>query len=178
MKLSTMSYKGYVWPHNPRSCCVTTEKTVASAKLPGGRWHTGELGLSGRRISGSGEFSGEDAYARFMELYQVFCQEGEGILYHPVLGAVTAHFSSLTMDQEPTANYVAYSFEFLEKGQLSEVEIIRSSADEKKYHTVEVGETFWTLCSLYGLTALELATLNPSLSNPVDVAEGSVMRVR
>lgn len=178
MKLSSMSYKGYVWPHNPRSCTVTTEKTVTSSKLPGGRWHTGELGISGRKISGSGEFSGEDAYARFMELYEVFCQDGEGILYHPVLGAITAHFSSLTMDQEPSANYVAYSFEFLERGQKNQPEVIQPSADEKKYHTVSVGESFWTICSLYNLTALELVTMNPSISSPVEVTAGLTMRVR
>lgn len=178
MKLSSMSYKGFVWPHNPRTCTVTTEKTVTSTKLPGGRWHTGELGLSGRKISGSGEFTGEGAYVRFNELYQVFCQEGEGLLYHPVLGAVTAHFSSLTMDQEPSANYVAYSFEFIERGQTAEVEVIQPTPGETKYHTVGLGESFWTVCTLYDLDALALALLNPSMSNPVDVTQGDILRVR
>ena len=177
MKLSSMSYKGYVWPHNPRSCTVTTEKTVTTSKLPGGRWHTGELGLSCRKISGSGEFCGEDAYLRFMELYEVFCQDGEGVLYHPVLGAITAHFSSLTMEQEPSANYVAYSFEFLERGQKNQPEVIQPSADEKKYHTVAEGESFWTVCSLYNLTSLKLAELNPSVASPTALAVGMILRV-
>lgn len=178
MKLSSMSYKGYVWPHNPRSCTVTAEKTVTSTKLPGGLWHTGEFGLNGRKISGSGEFSGEGAYERYKELYEVFCMEGEGILYHPVLGAITAHFSSLTMDQEPSPNYVAYSFEFIEKGRSAEVEILQPAEEEKKYHTVEAGESFWTVCTLYGLDAYELAVLNPSLSSPVDISAGVALRVR
>ena len=178
MKLSSMSYKGYVWPHNPRSCTVTTEKSVTTSKLPGGRWHTGEYGLSGRKISGSGEFSGEGAYSRFMELYEVFCQDGEGILYHPVLGAITAHFSSLTMDQEPSANYVAYSFEFLERGQSGKPEVIGTNGNEKKYHTVAMGESFWTICSLYDLTALELVNMNPTISSPVEVKAGMNLRVK
>ncbi len=178
MKLSSMSYKGYVWPHNPRSCTVTTEKSVTTSKLPGGRWHTGEYGLSGRKISGSGEFSGEGAYSRFMELYEVFCQDGEGILYHPVLGAITAHFSSLTMDQEPSANYVAYSFEFLERGQSGKPEVIGTNGNEKKYHTVAMGESFWTICSLYDLTALELVNMNPTISSPVEVTAGMNLRVK
>ena len=178
MKLSSMSYKGYVWPHNPGTCTVTAGKTVTSTKLADGRMHTGELGLNGRKISGSGEFAGEGAYERYKELYEVFCLEGEGILYHPVLGAVTAHFSSLTMDQEPSPNYVAYSFEVTEKGLAAEGEIIYPAEEEKKCHTVEEGESFWTVCTLYGLDAHELAELNPSLSSPVDISAGVTLRVR
>ncbi len=178
MKLSSMSYKGYVWPHNPRKCTVSAGKTVISQKLPGGRWHSTETGLSGRKISGSGEFSGEDAYSQFLELYQVFCQSGQGILYHPVVGAVEAHFSRLDLDQEPAANYVAYSFEFIEVGQTSQPEVVEPEEDEQRLHTVAEGESFWTICSLYGLTALELAVLNPSVSNPVELEAGMILRVR
>ena len=65
MKLAAMRYKGYVWPHNPRTYTIDYQRNVAVQKVPFGRYHLQDLGLTRRVMRGEGEFVGEGADDEF-----------------------------------------------------------------------------------------------------------------
>ena len=43
-----MRYKDYVWPHNPRTYTIDYERKMAAQKVPFGRYHLQDLGLTRR----------------------------------------------------------------------------------------------------------------------------------
>lgn len=49
--------------------------------------------------------------------------------------------------------------ELTEPGEL--IEIIKDGGEEKRIHTIEVGENFWTIASIYGLNPYDIEAANP-----------------
>ena len=84
MKLSSMRYKNYTWPHNPKTFVVEYRRQIAAQKVPMGGCILQDLGVNCRILRGEGEFAGPDAYEEFKTLADVFRQEGPGMLVHPV----------------------------------------------------------------------------------------------
>lgn len=114
MRLTAMRFKDYTWPHNPEVYTVENRRRVAVHQVPFGRCVLQELGGSYRVFRGEGAFVGRDAYGQFKELEAVFQSQGPGQLIHPVWQARPAYFVSLRLTEEPTPDYVRYSFEFWE----------------------------------------------------------------
>lgn len=114
MRLSSMRFKGFVWPHNPRVYTVSFERNMAVHKVPFGRYRLQSLGMTRRVMKGEGEFVGEDAYRQFKRLASIFYEETPGTLVHPLWDAASAWFVSLELAQEPREDYVKYRFEFWE----------------------------------------------------------------
>ena len=112
MTLSPMRFKDYVWPHNPRSYEIEFTRAVSQRKIPFGMYTLQSLGRGARVLRGEGEFTGAGAYGQFKKLASVFCEESPGVLVHPVWQTSKAWFVSLSLRQEPTEDYVAYSFAF------------------------------------------------------------------
>lgn len=60
MKLSSMRYKNYTWPHNPKTFVVEYRRQIAAQKVPMGGLHFAGSGrelphsAGGRRICGAG----------------------------------------------------------------------------------------------------------------------------
>ena len=48
MELRPMQYKGFVWPHNPRTYTITYDRQVAVHKVPFGRYAMQDLGMTHR----------------------------------------------------------------------------------------------------------------------------------
>lgn len=114
MKLSSMRFKGFVWPHNPRVYTISFQRNMAVQKVPFGRYRLQSLGLTRRVMRGEGEFVGEDAYRQFKALASVFYEETPGTLVHPLWDTTSAWFVGLELAQEPREDYVKYRFEFWE----------------------------------------------------------------
>ena len=112
MILSPMTFKTFVWPHNPRVYAITYERKMAVYKIPFGRHFLQSLGQPRRVFKGEGEFVGEGAYDKFKELATVFYEETPGVLVHPVWQTAEAYFVDLALRQEPRADYVSYRFTF------------------------------------------------------------------
>ena len=68
MRLSSMRYKSYVWPHNPETFTVEYRRQVAAHKIPMGGCVLQEMGVTYRVLQGEGEFAGADAYREFERL--------------------------------------------------------------------------------------------------------------
>ena len=101
MKLSSMRYKNYTWPHNPKTFVVEYRRQIAAQKVPMGGCVLQDLGVNCRILRGEGEFAGPDAYEEFEALADVFRQEGPGMLVHPVWRTDRAYFVSLSVTEEP-----------------------------------------------------------------------------
>lgn len=183
MLLSPMRYKNFVFPHNPRIYGIRYERKIAVGKVPFGRYTMKNMGMTYRVLSGEGEFVGAHAYDEFRKLAAVFYDEKPGPLIHPVWQLSNAWFVSLTVEQEPTKNYVKYSFEFWEDyddyetaavklkapyegGQPASTVAAAQKSAQKKTHTVTAGETMWGIANKYGITLSALAAANPQVKNP------------
>lgn len=189
-----MQYKGYVWPHNPRTYSISYERKVAVHKVPFGRYAMQDLGLGRRVMQGEGEFYGEGAYEEFKKLASVFYSSGPGVLLHPVWQSASAYFVALSLAQEPRKDYVRYTFTFWEdydkySQSLAPVGATGSSSGtgastgggapaSAQYHTVVKGETLWGIAQEQGITLGELLVKNPQLKNPNVIQPGQQIRVR
>lgn len=195
MELSPMQYKGFVWPHNPRTYSITYHRAVAVHKVPFGRYAMQDLGMSYRVMRGEGEFFGEGAYDTFRALASVFYENGPGTLLHPVWQSAQAYFVDLALAQEPRKDYVRYTFTFWETLSLYRESLAPaggkpaggvsthptgggSAAGAGQTHTVVQGETLWGIAQAWGLTLGELLARNPQLKNPNVIQPGQVIQVR
>lgn len=188
MKLAAMRYKDYVWPHNPRTYTIDYERRMAAQKVPFGRYHLQDLGLTRRVMKGEGEFVGPTAYEEFKKLASVFYQSGPGPLIHPVWQAAEVYFVELSLRQEPRADYVSYSFTFWESSTQTDTAIRReetvsaggggtTGGSAGRTHTVTAGETLWGIARDYGLELTELIALNPQIKNPNLILPGEQVTV-
>ena len=85
MRLSSMRYKNYTWPHNPETFVVEYRRQMAAHKVPFGGCVLQDLGVNCRILRGEGEFAGPGAYEEFKALAAVFQEPGAGMLTHPCL---------------------------------------------------------------------------------------------
>ena len=189
MNLAPMTFKGFVWPHNPRVYTITFERKMANYKVPFGRHYLQSLGQTRRVLRGEGEFVGEGAYDKFKELATIFYEETPGVLVHPVWVAATAWFVGLELRQEPRSDYVRYSYEFWEvySGLTDKLEERASGAaapsggteggGQAAYHTVARGDTLWAIANRYGVSLSAIIQWNPQIKNPNLSRPGERVRV-
>lgn len=193
MNLSSMRFKSFVWPHNPRVYTITYERKMAVHKVPFGRYQLQSLGLTRRIMRGEGEFVGEGAYEQFKALATVFYEDTAGTLIHPLWDTTSAWFVELELEQEPRADYVKYRFAFWEDYTGYRTVALRAgesaaagSSDagtalaapaEAAWHTVVQGETLWGIAARYGLSLSALMEYNPQIKNPNLITVGQKVRV-
>lgn len=193
MELSPMRYKDFTWPHNPRTYTIEYKRAMGNHKVPYGRYHLQDLGLTRRVMKGEGEFVGEDAYDQFKALATVFYQNGPGILIHPVWQTANAYFVELSLAQEPRRDYVRYTFTFWESydeydaGAKEEktaqaIQTASTASAQKEssqlWHTVVKGENLWKIAKDYGVTLASVIALNPQIKNPSLIYPGERVRVK
>lgn len=180
MNLSPLKYKGYTWPTNPARYSIRFEKNTAIHHYPYTNINeVDDTGMKPREVSGEGEFVGEGAYDEFKKLASIFYSRGPGVLIHPIWQIQQAIFIRLELEQEPTPNYVKYSFGFIEhtpEVKVSEVkETSGSNSSDKakpkvksspKIHTVKSGDTMWAIAKRNNISLKQLIDKNPQIKNP------------
>ncbi|WP_432400927.1 LysM peptidoglycan-binding domain-containing protein [Wukongibacter sp. M2B1] len=193
MSLALLKYKSYTWPVNPETYAMRFEKNTAIHHYP--YTHINEiedLGLKPREVSGNGEFIGEGAYEEFKKLATVFYDSGIGKLIHPIWQIQEAVFTRLELEQEPTPNYVKYSFTFTEhitenqieefdngnyvENDTSEDVLVASINNETTTHIVKDGEFLFAIAKKYNTTWQEIAAKN-NLKNPNIITPGQKLIV-
>lgn len=193
MRLTSMRYKDFTWPHNPEIYAVEYRRQVAAHKVPFGRCVLQDLGCTYRILRGEGVFAGEDAYRQFRELTGVFQEGGPGLLVHPVWQAERVYFVELKVEEKPLPDYVRYSFTFWEdwsgySGGLTECDDggatsrtggqTGTGAEEAAtYDTVRKGDTLWGIAKRHGVTLAALTAANPQIKNPNLIYPGDKVRI-
>lgn len=109
--MNYLSYKTFVWPKNPHTYREVTTRTPVYYTQDGETYFRGMSGLK-RIISGSGVFSGEDAYDQYKKLQKLSEEINAGNLEHPIFGIRYCYLTLLEVLQEPREDYVSYRFEF------------------------------------------------------------------
>lgn len=190
MLLSSLKYKNYTWPVNPESYSITYERNTAIHHYP--YTHLNEiedLGMRPREVSGTGEFIGPGAYKEFQKLATVYYYFGPGPLIHPVWQIQQAIFTRLEVTQEPTPDYVRYSFSFVEHTPEHLVRIVGESQrksnatgtgnktniqsiNKPKQYTVKKGDNMWNIAKRYGISLKTLINKNPQIKNPNKIYPG------
>ena len=118
--MSSLSYKTFVWPQNPHTYQEKTAREPHFRTQEGITYFDG-MGEMKRKITGSGVFSGENAYTEFKKLIALFEQGEAGNLEHPVWGIRFCYLTGLELTQEPKENYVSYRFTFREADSSGEI---------------------------------------------------------
>ncbi len=170
-----MRFKNFIWPNNPYTCSLTTQRQTVPHKFAGGGYYLEDLGKGLRVLSGNGEFFGERAYGYMLELLQVFEEGGTGRLLHPVLQFKQAVFTELELLQEPREDYVLYRFTFCEDDSENMGASATGGTSEK--HVVQSGENLWEIAAMYGSTADILLAANSWIENPNALTVGGVVMI-
>lgn len=108
-----LSYKTYVWPHNPNTYKETYIREPQYYTEDGVTLFD-SMGEMKRVITGSGTFFGAGAVKWFQELAELFEDKEPGNLRHPVWGIRYCYFTGLELTQEPRDDCVSYTFTFTE----------------------------------------------------------------
>ena len=192
MRLSSMRYKNYTWPHNPETFVVEYRRQMAAHKVPMGGCVLQDLGVNCRILRGEGEFAGPGAYEEFKALAEVFRQEGPGMLVHPVWQTDRAYFVSLSVTEEPKPDYVRYSFAFWEDDSGYDGGLTKTSNGQRagsggassasrtaaaRTYTVKRGDTLWGIARRYGVTLQSLIAANPQIKNPNLIYPGNEVKL-
>lgn len=106
-----LSYKTFVWPQNPHIYEEKMSREPQYSTSDGVTYFEG-MGELKRIITGSGVFTGEDAFAQFRTLAKLMDSNQPGNLEHPIWGIRYCYFTGLELTQEPKENYVSYKFTF------------------------------------------------------------------
>ncbi len=193
MRLSSMRFKDYTWPHNPETFVMEYRRQVAAHKVPLGGCVLQDLGAVYRIFRGEGVFAGDGAYEEFRALAEVFREAGPGMLAHPVWQTERAYFVSLSVTEEPKPDYVRYQFVFWEddgaySGGLKEsddggaarktVTVTRSDGGSGGgTYTVRQGDTLWGIAKRYGVGLTALIAANPQIKNPNLIYPGNEVKL-
>lgn len=192
MTLTSMRYKNYTWPHNPRVYTIDYRREMAVNKVPFGLYKLQDLDRTCRVMKGEGEFAGPGAYEQFGRLANVFYAGGPGLLIHPLWQTANAYFVQLSLEQQPRPDYVRYTFTFWEDaGWYADAPRRVSGAAAQgggsapetmsappRTHRVAKGDTLWGISRKYGVELSELIALNPQIKNPNLIRVGDEVRVR
>lgn len=173
--LSSMRFKHYIWPYNPKTFEMEYRRKIIQHRLPFSGIVSQNMGTNARVFKGEGEFTGKNAYEQFKALANVFSEDTPGILTHPLWPSVNVYFTKLVLKQEPQENYVKYSFEFEECP--SAVGKEKAAAIGVALHRVASGETMGAIAANNNTSLDNLIVLNPGIKNPNIIAPGTMIRI-
>lgn len=174
MKFAPMSYRDYVWPHNPETVRVARAKSIRAYSVPNAGDVLQDLGGGGRMVTGGGAFTGEGCMEEFARLSAVFSEEGGGTLRIPGFAPFQAVFSSFSMKGAAQPDCVQYEFEFREDGSASGEE---AAVSGPRSYACGGGETLWSVANRFGTDADTLRLLNPSIEWPNALEEGTEVKL-
>ncbi len=166
-----MRFAGYTWHHNPKSLKVTNGKKVVVLSVPYSTDVLQNFGEKPLTISGVGELYGEDCLEQYEKLRQVYEMGKSDVLCLPQLIPMYAYFDSLTLQAQPSANVLTYSFSFTQvKNKPSVCNCVQSVVAEDS-------QSLWDISHLYGVPIDTLVAVNPQIMFLNDLTQGEVVRL-
>lgn len=170
MNLMNMSFKNFVWRHNPTMLKVTAAGNVKETALPFADSVVENLGRKKRKVIGEGYFVGDDCREQWYSLSKVFEENTAGALRLPWQAPFYAVMNSLNLVGVAGKNLIKYEFEFTEvEGQ--------AKHDGSGTYTALAGETLWHYAMRFGCKIDDLVKANPEIDDTMHLAEGQEVRV-
>ncbi len=166
-----MSFGEFVFPNNPQQIRITRSRNISEQRLIDDDSIVTESGMDSRRISGEGEFFGEDCAEQFASLRRLFEKGGGGILYIPSQRPMFAYFKELQMIAADIGRVIKYSFTFVERREgLEKLPAACRIADGVK--------SLWDYSYESGIDIDALIDLNPDVKRPdLPVERGRSVRM-
>lgn len=199
--LSAMQFRDYVWPNNPTTFETSFIKKTVQNHYPFTNFvEIEELGII-REMKGEGEFVGEGAYEEFSKMaVKCFYGTEAGLLKHPTLAPTMVKMTELKLMQEPTPNYVKYSFTFQENkppvanavsiptvvqnntvnDAVKLLESTKENADTPITnidYKIKQGDTLTRIAKQYGTSIDEILKLNKGIKNPNLIIAGKNLNI-
>lgn len=171
--LTAMQFETFIWPHNPTTFTLRYARELVVHPLPYETYTVEDLGAAPRVMEGVGEFFGKDAYRTFQALAALHDRAEPGMLIHPLWQCSKVYFDLLQAMQEPRADYVRYSFRFVE----APPEEQWSYTEYSETFRVSAGQTLWDVARLTGSDPQTLLARNPQLRTCNDLQPGEVLRL-
>ena len=170
-------FKDYIFPINPNRFRISRGRVLKTFQPPMAgagvvrRAVIQPIGLEPVVITGTGELAGEDPMAEYVSLYQLFLQEGSGLLTLPGLTPFYCYFQSLQLTGEAGPNVLGYEFSFLEDCEKN------SAALEHvpQYYVCRSGDTLCLAAVKCGVSVEELRSQNPALDAADELEEGTIL---
>ncbi len=166
MILTTMSFDGFRWLHNPLQIQMTYKRQIQSDFLPFSGERLTPMGMNCRVISGKGELVGENAIKVSEKLESLFLSREKGLLTVPGYKPFYAYFAEFSVSGDTTPDLITYSFEFIEANPCLPQESLLD------FHIVLEGETLFDIAYNNGTTVDALVDLNPWVRDPLELEAG------
>ncbi len=154
-----MSYKDFLFPVNPSKIRIALKRTLAVQQSPYAGSTVADMGAQSRRVSGEGEFFGNDCHEVFGRLQALFHAGGAGILYIPSQKPMYAVLDSLELIGEDIDGTVRYAFHFTESPS-------PSGDSPTKYCIADGQHSLWDYAYLYEIALPVLLRCNPDVLRP------------
>lgn len=155
--LQALRFGSYVWPRAPEQLRMQDGRYVQVLQQPGAGETVQDLGNKGRVVSGSGCFLGKGAAQDWQALCACFSQGEPALLCLPDGSTLWARFALLESKGAPRAEWVQYSFAFVEVEQAQEEEASTG------YYRAVAGDCIFSAANATGIDAQRLLAANPGL---------------
>lgn len=175
VELPTMRYKDYVFRYNPSKLSILAGRRVRELARPFLASAVQDMGPAARRITGEGEFFGQEAFADFTGLAALMKEEGPGELVLPGMEPMNALLEELQMLSEPGPGCIGYRFVFVEVP--SEQTAVLQNSPSPGAYSAQMGESLWDIAQRTRRSVQWLMEHNPDIKNPCSLQEGTVIKV-
>ena len=170
-------FKDYSFPINPNRFTISRGRVLKTFQPPVARAGVVRraviqpIGLEPIVVTGTGELAGEDPMAEYAKLYQLFLQEGSGLLTLPELTPFYCYFQSLRMTGQAGPNVLSYEFSFLEDCEKNSAAL----DSVPRYYVSRRGDTLCLAAVKCGVTVEALLEQNPGLEAADELKEGTLL---
>ena len=110
--MNNLSFGSFRWPRNPGTFCVEQERKPVYRKNELGEPVYAGLSEVSCTITGTGVFTGAEAWASYRSLEAQINAAAPAPLHHPRWGSCSAYLTGLQMTEEPKSDYISYRFTF------------------------------------------------------------------
>ena len=107
----SLKFKDFTWPNDPDTYREVLTREPQYSTKDGVTTYIG-MSATGRIITGTGAFFGDNACEKFRELMELAETTSAGELVHPVWGTRRCYLTKLEMTQEPREDFISYRIEF------------------------------------------------------------------
>lgn len=170
MNLMGMSFKDFIWEHNPTALNVTAQRAVRESLLPFCGGEVRDLGGKRRRVTGEGYFTGPAAWAQWEALMAVYRRGGPGSLCLPGQTPFFAVMDGLTLLGAAGKNTVRYAFSFTETAE-------KAAHTGAGRYNAKAGESLWDYSLRFDRDIDSLIAANPQIADIAALKEGEAVTV-